>query len=194
MESESPPECGLPECGLVGVVRCGQCKVVWYCSPHCQADHWAQHYHRCRAPPPLEWPGLQLLESSTDLSHPPALSDLRVKERQKTEVEGAAQENSPDGKLAKGYSVKEISDDEKMKTLEKVGVKLEAAPEVSPDEGKMESKEEKEDVTSLSLYPRVLSSDKICPQKVPVKLAEVISVGSITSPTEFSINLAVEVG
>ena len=187
---KSQPSCAQPDCGLVGVVRCGQCKVVWYCSPHCQADHWAHHYHRCLAPPPLEWSDLHLLESSTDLSRPPALSDLKMPETKKTEleVEAAVQEKSPDGKMAKGDFVQEISDHGKMKPLEKVGVKLEAAPEVYPD------KEEKEVVTSLSLYPRVLSSDKICPQKVPVKLAEVISVGSITSPTEFSINLAVEVG
>ena len=29
-------------CGGVGCVRCSVCK-VWYCSPMCQANHWAHH-------------------------------------------------------------------------------------------------------------------------------------------------------
>ena len=189
MMIKSRPQCGLPDCGETGVVRCGQCKAVWYCSPLCREDHWAQHSHRCRAPPPLEYPGLHT-------SSPLALSDGET-ETKKTEV--TAPENSRDGYLANEdavpVNVKEISDDDKIKSMEKVGVKKEggvqAAPEVDPPERKMKTTEEKQDATSL--YPGALASDKISSQKIPAKMTEVLWIGSVTSPTEFSINLAVQV-
>ena len=164
MTTKRRPECSEPSCSEVGVVRCGQCK-VWYCSLQCQAHHWAQHRARCIPPPPLEWPDIHLVVSSYDKSQPPA---KETKEKTEVEVEekiGGSQDDA----------VKEISDDEKTKTIKNLGIKLEAAAEVP------------------SLYPRALTSDRISPQRVPAKSTEVISVGSIISPTEFCINLAVKV-
>ena len=176
-------------------MRCCQCK-VWYCSPQCQEDHWPHHYYRCTPPPPLEWPNLLVVESSLDT---PSLTELKMETKKKAEVEIFAQEKSIEEKLANEDSVLDISADNKKKTMKKAGVKTEddveqeTAPEVCHDQEKMKRKEEKQCVSLASLYPPALSSEKISRQRIRVNHTEVLSAEAIISPTEFSINLAVEV-
>ena len=100
------------------MVRCCQCK-VWYCSPQCQEDHWPHHYFLCTPPPPLEWPNLLVVESSSDT---PSLTELKMETKKKAEVEVVALEESIEEKLANEDSVLDISADIKKKTMKKVDI------------------------------------------------------------------------
>ena len=39
------------QCGIVGTVRCGECKAVKYCGMACQRKHWKIHKHVCMPDP-----------------------------------------------------------------------------------------------------------------------------------------------
>ena len=86
----------------------------------------------------------------------------------------------------------EIFDEDKMKTTEKekVEVKKDVDDKIETA-AKLTMKAEQEQETFL--YPPALTSDMICPQTVPANHTGVLSAGDIVSPTEFSINLAVQV-
>ena len=40
--------CGLSSCDNSGTLRCGRCKLFYYCSQNCQKEDWKNHKQKCK--------------------------------------------------------------------------------------------------------------------------------------------------